>query len=281
MADHRGAAAAGVAIGLALIAADAVAAETRCWIDNGALVVPADFEGMGGDFILDTSQAHSQLHSTAASERGHGAGSLVGTLRIAGLRIPAFVLTVADLDSRTHAFPTNITGVLGADVLRGRSLDLRIDPCRISIDRRRALGAPHGERVRVRLVDGLPIARAAISDGRTSRSGWFVLDTASWGARISDATLSRSPPVGGDDRATPPARLRALSIAGHLFEQTPAAVMVSPGPGVDGSIGLDILRCFRVRLAPRGGWLEVREPPGAFSGRPSARRSGSWRTGCR
>src|SRR5471030_2121477 len=106
---------ANLCVAVILIAGSARSGETRCWFENGALVVPAAFGDIAGDFILDVSVPASQLHVTAAQSSGIAGGEARADLRLAGKRIDAFPMAVADLDRRTRAFTTNIAGVLGAD----------------------------------------------------------------------------------------------------------------------------------------------------------------------
>jgi hypothetical protein len=221
---------------VALCAGVAQAGEARCWLDNGAVVVPATYGPITGDFILDLSQTASQLHETAAQAAGWSENSARSTLRLAGRAKHGFPMRVTDLDVRVARFPTNIAGILGADVLGGLTLDLDLAPCRLRLARSGRKTVRHPV---TRLVAGTPTVFAAISDGVTARTGWFSVDTASTGARIADAGFSRPLPKAADanDRARPPGRLRAVSVAGQLLEQTPAGVMAPAAPGLAGSLG--------------------------------------------
>ena len=227
------------------------AAEVRCWIDRGAVVVPAAYGPIAGDFILDLSQAKSQLHDTAALTAGSTADTTRWALRLAGRTQRGFEMKVADLDARIGGFPTNIAGVLGADVLSGWSLDLILDPCRLRLSPATKRG--HGPRLRMRMIAGAPAVFAAVSDGFVARTGWFAVDTASVGSRLADAGFSRPLRKGVDpgDRAAPPARLRAVSLGGLLVEQTPAGLMKVAAPGLVGSLGLSIWTRVHLRIDGR------------------------------
>lgn len=216
-------------------------ADIRCWIDHGALVVPADYGPLAGDFILDLSQATSQVHETSAQTAGWTGRSVRWPLSLAGRTLPGFSASVADLDARTGGFPTNISGVLGADILNHSTLTLSFNPCRLRLYPSRARGHPT-----IRTIAGVPAVFAAVSDGATTRAGWFAIDTASAGSRLSGAGFSRplEPGVDPGDRAWPPARLRAVSIGGVLIEQTPAGVTQDTAAGLDGYLGLDVWRAF-------------------------------------
>jgi hypothetical protein len=102
-------------------------------------------------------------------------------------------------------------------------------------------------------VGGIPAVKAAISDGATSRAGWFAIDTGAGPSLIADARLTRTPAEGTD----PPVRLRALSLGGLLFEQTPAGLMADPPTGLSGSIGMAVWARFRLRVDTKHGWLEL------------------------
>ena len=250
---------ASLCVALVLIAARARAGETRCWFENGALVVPAAFGDIAGDFILDVSAPRSQLHVTRAQSAGIVADHARADLRLAGERIRRFDMKVADLDARSHGFTTNIAGVLGADAAAPFTADIDFSPCRVRLRRGRPAHLGGGYRLKVQEVAGVPAVEAAISDGAVSRQGLFAIDTASAGTRVSGGRLSRAPPTGVDptDRDTPPARLRALSLAGLLFEQTPAGLASDAPPAPDGAIGNSVWSRFHVRLAIGRGWLEV------------------------
>ena len=217
-------------------------ADIRCSIDNGAVVVAAAYGPIAGDFLLDLSQAHSQLHATAAQTAGWTDDHTSRTLRLAGQTLRDFPMSVADLGARTAAFPTNISGVLGADAMRRFALDLTFTPCRLRLTRGLPPKRPGVHVLNVRTLGGVPVVSAAISDGVTARAGLFAIDTASAGSRIADAGFSRALPAGADpaDRARPPARLRAVSVGGVLVEQTPAGVMGPAAPGLSGALGLGV-----------------------------------------
>ncbi len=248
-------------IALVLIAGSVRAGETRCWFENGALVVPAAFGDIAGDFVLDASAPKSQLHVTRARSAGIAADHARADLRLAGERIGGFAMDVADLDARSHGFTTNIAGVLGADALAPFTADIDFSICRVRLRRGRPAHLSGGVRLKVREVAGVPAVEAAISDGAVSRKGLFAIDTASAGTRIAGAALSRPPPAGVDpaDRDTPPARLRALSLAGALFEQTPAGLSPDAPPGLEGAIGNAAWSRFHLRLAIGRGWLKLKD----------------------
>jgi hypothetical protein len=228
------------------------AGEIRCWVDRGAVVVPAAYGPVAGDFILDLSQARSQMNVTAARTAGWTEQTTRWTLRLAGGRRPGFPMMVSDLDARTLGMPTNIAGVLGADAIGAFTVDLDLEPCRLRLTRgsRRI----EGGRLKTRIIGGVPAVFAAVSDGFAARAGWFAIDTASLGSRIADAGFSRPLPNGVDpsDRARPPGRLRAISLAGALVEQTPAGLMSPVTPGLAGALGVAVWSRVHLHLAPAG-----------------------------
>jgi hypothetical protein len=242
---------AAAAIILVLMAGGARAGETTCWFENGAVVVPAAFGDIAGDFILDASAQASELHVTTAQTFGIDAPMTRATLRLAGEKMAGFEMKVADLDARARPFVTGIAGVIGADALAPFVTEISTSPCRVRLSRR--VGRRATTRLALRIVGGVPVVKAAISDGATSRADWFAIDTGAGPSLIADARLTRTPAEGTD----PPVRLRALSLGGLLFEQTPAGLMADPPPGLSGSIGMAVWARFRLRLDPKHGWLEL------------------------
>ncbi len=244
---------AAAAIILVLMAAPARAGETACWFENGAVVVPAAFGDIAGDFILDASAPVSLLHVTTAQTFGMDAPTVRATLRLAGERRVKFDMQVADLDTRTRPFVTGIAGVIGADALAPFVTEIATSPCRVRLSRGTKRAAA-SIRLPLRVVGGALAVKAAISDGVTAREGWFTIDTGADRTLVADARLSRSPAKGTD----PPVRLRALSVGGTLFEQIPAGLMADTPAGLSGSIGEAVWSRFRLCLDPRRGWLALR-----------------------
>ena len=76
---------------------------------------------------------------------------------------------------------------------------------------------------------------------------------------MADAALSRTPGKDADpfSRGEPPARLRAVSLDGALFEQTPAGLMKDAPAGLQGAIGDAIWSRYRLRLNLRQGWIQL------------------------
>ncbi len=168
-------------------------------------------------------------------------------------------LAVADLDARSAPFVTSLNGVIGADVLAPFVVDIQPDPCRLTLYRTAPTRIPGAVRLVVRKIDGAPAVIAGISDGATATQGWFAMDTGFPGVEVADARYTRPPAQASAiaDRLNPPARLRALSLAGRLFEQTAGGVMATPPPGLDGAIGEAVWSRYHLRLDMRDGWLEV------------------------
>lgn len=233
----------------------ALAGGTRCWIDKGALVAPASFGDIAGDFLIDLSAPASALHVTRAELDGLEGGSATRDLVIAGRRIPALKMVIADLDSRTAAHDTVINGVLGADVLGRFTVEIDPWPCRLRllpIGRR----GPWAGGIRLPVahgVGGRALAPAMISDGLNVRGGVFALGTADWPTTIVRARLSREP----SPRAPARVRLRALEVGGRLFEQSPAALAQPRGDQAEGAIGMSVWSRWRLRLDVADGWLDL------------------------
>ena len=231
------------------LAGAARAGETACWFDNGAVVVPAAFGDIAGDFLIDPAQPTSELHVTSAETFGITGETARGTLRLAGRRIAGLTVDIVDLAPLARPFPAGLVGVIGADALAGHTLVVETAPCRVWLDPPR----PRGRGTPLRRIAGAWAVKAAISDGVRARQGWFAVSTAAWPSRIAGAALSRQPAPGAD----PPVRLRALSLDGRLFENLPAAVIENAPAGLEGSIGMAVWSRFRVRLDLRRGALEL------------------------
>ena len=250
---------------LALIIGTAPApalAGQACWGDNGAVVVSASLGAIAGDFILDPATPISQIHDTRAEAAGFEAPVVRGELRLAGRRLGQADFEVTALDARAWGFPTEITGVIGADVLDGRVVDLSARPRRIAI---RGPRAPrfHGRwRLRLKIVDGRPTVTATASDGSRKRKGAFALETGGAGVRLSAqaAALSRPPPAGADpaSRSRPPARLRGLILAGAGMENLPAGLDPAAPPGLLGDIGETVWSRYAMRIDLRRQRLELK-----------------------
>ena len=161
---------------------------------------------------------------------------------------------IVDLDARSTGFSTNISGVLGADAFRGFDFEIDFAPCRLRLSRSATGNMLGRSSIRIRNLGGRPAIPASISDGAATRTGWFLIDTASRGSLIANAGFSRPP---RDPAGAAPARLRALSLAGVLFEQTPAGLMSQNDPRIDGAIGAAVLAHFRLRLDQTRGWLTL------------------------
>jgi hypothetical protein len=254
--------AAALALVLASLAAPpAQAGQTRCWVDNGAVVAPAAFGDIAGDFIFDLSAARSVLHLDVAQMNDIEGPAARGTLRLAGARIPA-TLEVASIDARTPGFPSTLIGIIGADVLAGYVVDLRFSPCRLALWRRHAPRFRRTANLRLTMVGGVPATEASVSDGHAIVSGLFAIDTGARGVRLSAdaARLGRTPAgVDAGSRSRPPARLAALSLADELFADTPAGIDPDAPAGLLGGVGTAVwshwdlrvdLRRRRLQLAP-------------------------------
>ncbi|MEJ0066432.1 MAG: hypothetical protein WDM85_14320 [Caulobacteraceae bacterium] len=273
-------------IALAVIGAaprPARAGETACWVDNGAVVVAAAFTQPGfgdvtGDFILDLSAPHSQLHLTTAQSDGMGdATEARGVLTLAGERIAA-TLAVTDLDDRQWGFPTTLNGLIGADVLAGYVVELRFAPCRLTLWRRAPRSAKAEATLPVTMVGGVPTVAAMITDGAKTRSGQFAIDTGAAGVRIVAANArfsrlsARADPLSRD---RPPARLAALSLGGRVFQNQPAALQEDAPDGLLGGIGTDFWLRYVLRLDLKRDQLELISP--GVSAPRSSRSPGSSR----
>jgi|SRR5215217_580681 len=225
------------------------AAETACWFENGAVVVPAEIGGVAGDWLIDPSAPRTLLHETRADMAGlprmfTAPGSL------AGQRLAPVEVMVADLDDRAPGFVTPIAGIIGADLLARFTVDLDFAPCRLRLTQGRAPLFRAVQRFSVRMVAGSPVLEAGVADDRRARRGLFALDWSSGAAvRLSSAELR--PARNGLDpslRSRAPARLRALSLGGQLYEEQSAAVASGLDPALAGTLGTDLWSRWRLRL---------------------------------
>ncbi|CAN5506298.1 hypothetical protein BH10PSE5_BH10PSE5_33570 [soil metagenome] len=234
----------------ALWLAPAPAQAAACWFEQGVVVVPASVAGIAGDYILDTGSATTQLHETRAQMEGLPP-AFRGEVRVGGLRLPDRAVVVVDLDARTYSFPTPIAGVIGADVLSAYVVDVSFAPCRVEIWQ--AGKAPRVRALRVlpmRLVGGLPVVTAAAADGPRTAVGGFVVATGLDSAVRLDEALASVPGAKAEDMAPygpQRARLRALSLAGELFENLLSGLRPHIEDAV-GAVGPPVLSRWRLRF---------------------------------
>jgi len=222
----------------------AVAGETACWFENGAVVAPAAIGDLAGDYVIDLSAPRTLLHNTAAQRGGYAETALTLPVRVAGQQAPATAVTVEDLDYRGVGFFTPITGVIGADILDRYVVTLDFAPCRLRLDALGTPPSPESDALRVVMVGGVPTISAAASDGLTGVSGPFALDTASGGGVRARGALD-------GPRQKPAGTLRGLSLNGTLRQDLPAVVAGDLPDGVVGAIGVQVLAAYRLRLDPK------------------------------
>jgi hypothetical protein len=271
-------AAAALAIAAAsLCAAAAQAGETRCWLDQGAVVAPAAFGDIAGDFLVDFSAARSALHLDTAQSHGLDGTQVSGALVLAGERLDAR-FDVVSLDERTRGLPTSIDGLIGADALAGRVVDLSFSPCRIVIWRGRPPPVRALARLPLAMTNGAPTFAASISDGRTALRGRFAIDTGTAAVRIASAAARLSRP-GADagSRLAPPARLDALGVDGLVLRGLPAALASDLPAGVLGGVGDAAWAGYDLRIDLSRMRLELSAPRPARSG-DSSHRAGRRRS---
>lgn len=231
-------------------AGPAVAGETACWFENGAIVAPAAIADMAGDFVIDLSAPRTLLHNTKAQMSGYADTDLTLPVRLAGQRVEAAPVMVSDLDYRSVGFIAPIAGVIGADILDRYVVVIHFTPCRLRLEPLGSEAAPGGRPLAVTVVGGVPTVQATASDGFTSLSGAFALDTASNGGvrARGDADGPRQKPAGV---------LAGLSLDGRLRQRV-AAVRAGDLPqGVTGAVGVAILSEYSLRLDAQAGrlWL--------------------------
>jgi hypothetical protein len=250
-------------VGLAISAGQALAAPTdwtACRISQGVLVVPAQAAGLTGAFVLDTATSRSVLDSTQASLASFdpAAVSADAPVRVAGLRLAHVEMSIAALDARTSIQPTPITGVLGADVLAGRVLEVEPDPCRFRIGARGRLDGRVLARLPMRMIDGAPYVPAKVSDGAHSVAGAMRVATGMGPVSLDPAAARMEGAPAGASGLTAP--LRALSLGPLLVEGSDAAVASDSHPGVLGEIGEPVWARYGFQLDLKRGVLTLFKP---------------------
>ena len=233
----------------------ALAGETACWFENGAVIVPAAIGEVSGDYVLDLSAPRTLLHETAAQRAGFVDTALSLPVRVAGQASGETPVAVVDLDYRSVGFSTPIVGVIGADVLDHYVLTLDFAPCRVRLEALGPSPGPPGGALPVTMVGGVPTVAGAASDGLRGVSGPFALDTASQGG-------VRARGAADAPRQKPAGVLPALSLDGVVRQDVPAVVAGDLPPGVVGAIGVQVLAAYHLKLDPRALrlWLIPRTP---------------------
>jgi hypothetical protein len=232
---------------LSLLAArggPALAGETACWFENGAVVAPAAVGEIAGDYVIDLSAPRTLLHLDVAQAAGHVDTALTLPVRLAGQRVETAPIVVQSLDYRAVGFSTPIVGVIGADILDRYVVTLDFSPCRLRLERPGPAVDGQNGGLPVTMVGGVPTILAAASDGLKGVSGPFALDTASGGG-----VRARGGPDG--PRQKPAGTLRGLSLDGTLRQNLPTVVAGDLPDGVVGGLGVQVLAGYRLRLDPQ------------------------------
>lgn len=237
-------------------ASPALAGETACWFENGAIVAPAALADMAGDFVIDLSAPRTLVHDTKAQMSGYAQTDLTLPVKLAGERLEAVPVAVRDLDYRSVGFIAPIVGVIGADVLDRYVVSLDFAPCRLSLEARHKAQPPTVAPLAVTMVGGVATVRATASNGFTSLTGAFALDTASNGGvrARGEADAPRQKPAG---------QLAGLSLNGTLHQHLKAVVAGELPEGVVGAVGIQFLSAYRLRLDAAGGQLWLTPVEGA------------------
>jgi hypothetical protein len=255
---------AALAAGVCLTAAPALAGEAACWFENNVIVVSAEVMGVPGDYILDTATPHTILAESQAQTAGYVETALNGEVRLAGLTLRNRPVQVLAIDLRTGALPTPISGVIGADVLRGFVLDVDFKPCRVTLARAAHKGFGAHISLPMDWLADRPVVRAAVADGPHAFIGAFTPGTgADTAIRLSDA-VAAAPGAPKPKELYPFGvafpRLRALSFAGRLTENLPAGLMKAEDPALAGQIGTQLLARYRLRFDFPAGKLMLAPP---------------------
>lgn len=244
-------------------AGPAMAGETACWFENGAVVAPAAIADMAGDYVIDLSAPRTLLHETKAQMSGYAETDLTLPIRLAGQRVEAAPVVVKDLDYRGVGFVAPIAGVIGADILDRYVVSIDFSPCRLRLEPLGGAAPGRGRALAVTLVGGVPTIRAGASNGEKGFFGAFALDTASNGG-------VRARGAADAPRQKPAGTLSGLSLDGALRQDVPAVVAGDLPDGVAGAVGIQILSAYSLRLDPAAGrlWLTPKEKGPGVSARP-------------
>ena len=142
-------------------------------------------------------------------------------------------------------------------------VDVSFAPCRVEIWR--AGKAPRfrfDQSLPMRAAGVLPVISASVADGPRTAMGGLVVSTGLDSAVRLDEALAGVPGAKADDVAPygpRRARLRALSIAGELFENVPSGLRPHL-EGAVGAVGAPMLARWRLRLDFPRGRLFLRRP---------------------
>lgn len=233
---------------------------SACFLDGGGLAAPAKAAGLTGVFIIDAAAPQSQIDATQATLAGLDAGPASIVIELGGVRLDAVAVQVLALDARTAAMATPVTGVLGADVLKGRVLEVRTDPCRFRLTGGApSSGGPALASLPLTWLGGAPAVAASVTDGATAQSGLFRIATGSNVAVSLEPDAARLAGAPADARGLT-APLRGLSLGGLLAEDAPAEIADQPDAGVLGSIGEPVWTRYGFRLDLRASRLTLYAP---------------------
>ncbi len=215
---------------------------------------------MTGDYILDPSTPQTQVHETRAQEAGIADTLLSAEIQLAGMTLPARPVAVVDLDSRSWGFSTPIAGVIGADALQGKVMDLQLTPCRLGLyEADDTPPFPRGQTLTVLSIGGLPTVAASVTDNRMGGVGLFAIDTGSAAmVRLSDRLAVAVPPLSDTaDRTQARAFIAALSFAGVVTPHATAGLASGLDPVISGAIGNGVWVRWRMRLDLKVGRLTL------------------------
>lgn len=238
----------------ALAALPARAEVAPCWYDNGVVVIAASVLGVAGDYILDTAEPATLLDETRAQGAGFTGALLKGQVRLAGVQIDEAPVKVEKLDARTVFLPTPVAGVIGADVLRNKVLEVQFAPCRVQLWTRRPPAFGPGLALPLAWRGPRPVVAAAVSDGHSAWPGEFTPGTGVDRPLRLDDRLAQAPAAKKPLELYPggigSGRLAGLSFGGLAFQDIDTALFkgefATPAPA--GLIGAPVLAHFRLRF---------------------------------
>ncbi|MBX3483328.1 hypothetical protein [Phenylobacterium sp.] len=247
-------------VGWIAVAGPAAAGEVACRYEAGVITAPAVVAGIAGDYIVDTGAPLTTLDETQAQAAGFEGAAATGEVQVAGVRLAARPLGIAPLDIRTWNLPTPVSGVIGADVLKGHVVDVSYAPCRVRLSARGRAPTFRGRTLALGWDAGRPTAEASVTDGAHEVVGRFVIATG------MNAPMRLADDVAGVPGAAKPAelypdgvwlaRLPAVRFGGSVGVDVAAGLM-KPDGGVAGALGGQVLAHFRLRFDFPAGKLVV------------------------
>ena len=229
-------------------------------------------------FLLDTASP-SSFGRKQSQRLGLPDGLTLGELAIdlSGITVTLPSLAVADLDARQLALGHRLDGVLGSEFFARFVVTLDFQAGTLTLrDAKDSRFREKGQALPLAIEDGRPYVDAKVTPrGRDTLGGKFLVDTAAEGAVTLFSPFVRehrllppppTAPAGSSGTMQGIIRGETLEIGGQLLREpiitlSGASSGILSDPGHAGSLGMDVLRRFRVTFdAARGRMLLEKSP---------------------